>query len=434
VRRQLGAIITLKIERVKAYITEVDRFRSNYKTMAKFTPNMPFDEWKQQFLSEISTLPFGKQLASLQRMVNPRKAFPKSLFYSRYGHTRLIKLCSHLDYKVKDLINRANKLGYMVLHHSIHQNPECMAVITSLKSSDYFEAFRVLEKRFGAFQDTEKRKLQSVYANMRIQRGQSFRDFYGKIQDVVHKLNYHHGVTVYVDWLNHKISSNIPEAFRAYFYSIQHECLDPDTLVTRILELEDLTLQNSPVPASVNFTPETNHNQSRYRGRCGNCGNHRHHRRDCPLPKQHRNSKKNQQSKNWRSQNAKPEPPHNQNDKDRQNHNTKRDSNDGSSNRDQNHYIQNNQNFGNRKRNGSDLPSGRNTRANHVFLKNQGTSNLFYKMKHLKYSPYVCLTSQNTIPRKKEPQRKFCSEGSNVFVFFKSSCYVTQDIHTGKHW
>ena len=301
----------------------------------------------------------------------------------------------------------------MVLHHSIHQNPECMAVITSLKSSDYYEAFRVLEKRFGAFRDTEKRKLQSVYANMRIQRGQSFRDFYGKIQDVVHKLNYHHGVTVDNDWLNHKISSNIPEAFRAYFYSIQHECLDPDTLVTRILELEDLTLQNSPVPASVNFTPETNHNQSRYRGRCGNCGNHRHHRRDCPLPKQHRNSKKNQKSKNWRSQNAKPEPPHNQNDKDRQNHNTKRDSNDGSSNRDQNHYIQNNQNFGNRKRNGSDLPSGRNTRANHVFLKNQGTSNLFYKMKHLKYSPYVCLPSQNTIPRKKEPQKKFCSEGSN---------------------
>ena len=83
----------------------------------------------------------------------------------------------------------------------------------------------MLEKRFGSLQDTEKRKLMATYSNLRISGGQTFRQFYNKLEDVTIKLKTNQNVPIHSDWHSHKISMNVPANLRAYYCSIQHNIM-----------------------------------------------------------------------------------------------------------------------------------------------------------------------------------------------------------------
>ena len=192
----------------------------------KFTQGSSYEDWKKRLLAEVSTMPFGRYLMNLETPQNPRKPFTQHyLFYGSYGTRVLIKLCADLEFAVKDLISRIIKLGYTVLHQSICENVECMALITSLTSINYFEAFQLLERRFAPFQDSEKEKLQSDWYSMSIQHNQSFRNFWGKSQEIVHKLSQHHHVVIDDNWLYHKLRTNLNATLRTYYYTIRNEFL-----------------------------------------------------------------------------------------------------------------------------------------------------------------------------------------------------------------
>ena len=45
-RRQLAAIWEVEIKRVNTYIAEVDRFRSSYNVLTKFTPDRDYESWQ----------------------------------------------------------------------------------------------------------------------------------------------------------------------------------------------------------------------------------------------------------------------------------------------------------------------------------------------------------------------------------------------------
>ena len=111
----------------------------------------------------MAALPFGKQLTYLEPLENPRSSITNmELFSTEFGRTKLFKLWAHLEFEVKDLIGRVSKLGYGILHQSISGNPECLSLITSLKTNDYDTAWNAVDKRFAPFKATERRNAQSV--------------------------------------------------------------------------------------------------------------------------------------------------------------------------------------------------------------------------------------------------------------------------------
>jgi len=129
-------------------------------------------------MSELSTLHFGKQIAFMEPLINPRQPFSQSVFNSKYGMKKLMPLTSALDLELKNLISKITKLGYNALHNSIKENPECVAIVASIQNMDYFEHFKAIANRFAPFEDTEKLKLQSAFTNLRIGSEQTFRNFY----------------------------------------------------------------------------------------------------------------------------------------------------------------------------------------------------------------------------------------------------------------
>jgi hypothetical protein len=220
IREQLKEILKAKINRVRKYCVEVDSARTNLRMFTKFKSGDAYETWKQQFISEMSTLPFGKQLAYQEPLVNPRQPFPQSVFNSKYGMKKLVPLTSALDLELKDLISKVTKLGYNALHHSIKENPECVAIVTSIQGMNYFEHFKAIANRFAPFEDTEKLKLQNSFTNLRIGSEQSFREFYGNMMVIVHKLHRLFHVVTTNDWIFHKLSTNMPEGLRSAIYFI----------------------------------------------------------------------------------------------------------------------------------------------------------------------------------------------------------------------
>jgi hypothetical protein len=172
-------------------------------------------------------------------------------------------------------------------------------VISALKVNDYFIAREALAKRFAPFQDSAKTKLLTDYHNLRISSGQTFRKFYGKIQDIVHKLAINHNVQMIDDMIIHKITSNIPGQLKVYYFTIKDDFLSPDHLALKLSSFEDQISTIDKEPETVQNVSEKSP-KGRYNGICGNCGRYRHRREECNFHPRAQNEETKPKSENSR--------------------------------------------------------------------------------------------------------------------------------------